>query len=391
MPKQPKRYYLYARKRAGQAPIWYVRFRDEHGAIGSPLCTEEADHARAERWAVERLLNGTRTPARKPKAKTFGEWAAPWWIHASCPYIREKIAGGFSISQKYAAVRRSYLTRHLLPAFEDRSLSSLTPTDFRDMKMRLLGEGELSPSTINRILGTARVMFGYAVLMGELENNPVAPVKELKETPAVRGILSLEELRHLFAPGALLAIWNNDPRHLTVNLLAASTGMRLGECQALQVQHVHDDYIDVRHSWDDKYGRSAPKWGSARLIPIPSRTAAALDDLLAVHRWGEPRSTDVVFWGKDRDTPLSKTSLLDGFKSALARAGIPEEERKRRVLLFHGYRHLFNTFIRGKVPDEQLRRVTGHRTLAMSDNYDHAAIEHLADVKAAQEKMFVEK
>ncbi len=42
----------------------------------------------------------------------------------------------------------------------------------------------------------------------------------------------------------------------------------------------------------------------------------------------------------------------------------------------------------GKIPDEHLRRVTGHYTLAMSDIYDHARAEHLADVKAAQERIF---
>jgi hypothetical protein len=44
--------------------------------------------------------------------------------------------------------------------------------------------------------------------------------------------------------------------------------------------------------------------------------------------------------------------------------------------------------VRGKVPDEQLRRVTGHKTLAMSDNYDHAGPEHLSDVRKVQENLF---
>jgi hypothetical protein len=47
--------------------------------------------------------------------------------------------------------------------------------------------------------------------------------------------------------------------------------------------------------------------------------------------------------------------------------------------------------IRGKVPDEQLRRVTGHKTLAMSDNYDHAGPEQLRDVAAVQEALFAVK
>ena len=173
--------------------------------------------------------------------------------------------------------------------------------------------------------------------------------------------------------------------------MLASTGLRLGEIQALQIQYLHPDYIEVKHSWNDKYGLSAPKWGSARLVPVPTRTAQALTTLVSLGRWGESQPKDVVFWGQSRDVPLTKTAILKQFKAALARIGIAEEQRKGRDLLFHGYRHGFNTYICGKVPDEQLRRVTGHKTLAMSDTYDHAGAEHLADVKAAQEKMFTEK
>ena len=57
-------------------------------------------------------------------------------------------------------------------------------------------------------------------------------------------------------------------------------------------------------------------------------------------------------------------------------------------LVFHSHRYGFNTLIRGKVPDEQLRRVTGHKTLAMTDTYDKPGVEHLEDVSRAQENLF---
>jgi integrase len=383
-----KKFYLYARKRAGKSSVWYVRYRQKDGAIGSPIPTGEADEEKANEWAIEHLSDDSSKKARKPRVQTFEEWAEPWWRFESCPYIREKLAGGFTISRTYAEVRRSYLDRHLIPEFGSIPLTALSPRLFRDFKMRLFSEGKLRPATINRILGTARVMFNYAVSMGELEVNPVSPVKELKENPVARGILTPAELRLLFGPESFKTVWHEEPRHFAINLLAASTGMRLGECQALQMKYLHPEYIEIRHSWNDRYGLSEPKWGSARLVPVPSRTARALSDLVDLHRWGEPQPSDMVFWGKTRRVPLTKTAILKGFKAALARIEISEAERARRVLLFHSHRHGFNTWLRGKVPDEQLRRVTGHKTLAMSDNYDHAAIEHLADVKAAQETMF---
>lgn len=224
--------------------------------------------------------------------------------------------------------------------------------------------------------------------MGELESNPLAPVTELKEYPRERGILKLEQLRALFQGEALKKIWAGDLRHYACNLLAATTGLRMGECQGLQVQYVHPQFVRVVHSWHDTYGLSAPKWNSVRLVPIPGRTSAAIGQLTGLARWGEPEPTDVVFWGQDRKTPLSKTALLRGFKRALKRIGITEEQRRAQNLLFHSYRHGFNTMIRGRVADEQLRRVTGHKTMAMTDNYDAPGIEQLQDVLAEQERLF---
>jgi integrase len=382
-----KKFYLYERKRAGKFSVWYVRYRQADGTIGSPISTKETDEDKANDWAIEHLSGEQSRKARKPRVLTFKEWAAPWWKFDTCPYLREKIGNGFHISPEYADVRRSYLDRHLVPEFGKVPLSQLTPVMFRDYKNKLQREGQLRPATINRILGTVRVMFNYAVEMQEMQYNPVGPVKELKENPKVRGILTKGELDLLFSPDAYETAWHRDPKHYTINLLAATCGLRLGECQALQMKNVHPDGVEVRHSWNDRYGMGPAKQGSERIVTVPSFTSKALAALVALNRWGDPQPTDIVFWGQDRNTPMTKTAILKQFKAALARIGIEEKERSERNILFHGHRHYFNTFVRGKVPDEQLRRVTGHKSEAMTINYDHAAIEHLADVKAVQEKM----
>jgi integrase len=383
-----KHFYLYARERVGNPPVWYARFRSEEGQIGSPVCTGQTDRDRAQQWATDFLLKGGAVAARRPRAPTFEQWAEPWWDYERCPYIAEKLADGFPMSRNYAKLRRAHLHNYLIPALGKRRISELKPKDFRDLKLQLIGRGDLAPATVNVILGTARVMFGYAVKMGELETSPVAPVTELKEVPRERGILSVEELRALFGVDALENVWRGDLRHFACNLLAATTGLRLGECQGLQVQYVHPQFVRVIHSWSDTDGLSSPKWNSARLVPIPGRTSAALSQLIGLGRWGDPQPEDVVFWGRDRHTPLSKTSILEQFKNALKKIGIPEEQRRGRNLLFHGYRHGFNTMIRGRVADEQLRRVTGHKTMAMTDNYDAPGIEQLQDVLREQEKLF---
>lgn len=83
-PKQPKRYYLTAKKETGSKSIWYVGFRDEHGAIGSALSTYETDRDKAEQWAAElharpgfsRSRDGPRPGGSR---KLFVEKLADWY------------------------------------------------------------------------------------------------------------------------------------------------------------------------------------------------------------------------------------------------------------------------------------------------------------------------
>jgi integrase len=51
-------------------------------------------------------------------------------------------------------------------------------------------------------------------------------------------------------PGAM-AYWSEpwgDFRHYAINMLAASTGMRMGEIRALLVENVKDNHVEKRRS-----------------------------------------------------------------------------------------------------------------------------------------------
>ena len=44
---------------------------------------------------------------------------------------------------------------------------------------------------------------------------------------------------------------------------------------------------------------------------------------------------------------------------------------KNRFLDVHALRHTYNTPMRDLIEDEKLRAFTGHRSVKMSENYDH--------------------
>jgi integrase len=173
-------------------------------------------------------------------------------------------------------------------------------------------------------------------------------------------------------------IWGGDLKHYAANLLSASTGMRIGEVQALQVQNTHQEYVSVIYNWNYKYGLKEPKWRSYRDIPIPTKTSKYLFQIIDSSPFQEP--DDLVFWGLGRKLPLWNEQILKVLYETFERIGITPEQRRERNITFHSWRHFYNTIMRGKIHDAKLRLLTGHRTLEMTDHYTKFRLEDFRDV-----------
>jgi integrase len=76
-------------------------------------------------------------------------------------------------------------------------------------------------------------------------------------------------------------------------------------------------------------------------------------------------------------TKTEKTAALEGWQV--------------RNITFHSLRHFANAQLRGAVPDETLRKLTGHATGAMTDHYDHTTEGDLEVLAEAQEKRILKK
>jgi integrase len=206
--------------------------------------------------------------------------------------------------------------------------------------------------------------------------------------PTGRGILTGSEIRALFDEKRFGKVRAGDRKHFTLNLTAASTGLRIGELQALAVGAVQPDHLTVSQSWERRTGlKEGTKKGAGRIVPLPKRTSAQLAALIESSLYREP--TDLVFYGKDRQAPLSPRIILDGLYGALGRIDITAEERAERRITFHSHRHFLNTLLRtARVPDPLVQRVTGHRTQEMTEHYSHFALEDFGEVVKVQEKVF---
>jgi len=162
--------------------------------------------------------------------------------------------------------------------------------------------------------------------------------------------------------------------------------MRLGEVQALQIQHVHEKYISVMHSWSRKYGIKGAKWSSEREVPIPSKTSDYLHELIELSPFQEPE--DFIFFGKNARTPIRNEIITSKLYKAFEKIGISPENRRERNITFHSWRYFYNSLMRGKIHDSKLRQLTGHKTLIMTDHYTKFNIEDFQDVLQVQENYF---
>ena len=352
--------------------VYYARFRDEAGQYNNAVSTGCTNRDDAVRWCELRLK---KTQERKTSI-TLKDYAEGFWKRSG-PYAEGRMAHGFSLSAGTLYVAEAITRKHIVPKWGSWLLSDLTSGKIDAWIIQLRKDNELSSSSVNHILQAMRTMLGQAVSDGFIAENPASFVKPVKSIIVERGILSAVEAKKLLASPAL---WRNHT-HFVLNLLAASTGARMGEIRALQVQYVFSDHIEIRHSWEGHSGLKDPKWGSFRSIPIAPPVFAQLSELMV----GAAPET-LVFHAKGRtDLPMNNHEILAGLYEAMKAIGISENERRIRRITFHGWRHWLNTALRSRgLPDSKLRLITGHRSEAMSDRYTHYQIADLSEVVELQ-------
>lgn len=373
---------LYSRRMQDGRQVWYYRCYTEYGDRTPGRSTGLTSKTLARRYCMERFRQGRLVPSADP---LFRDYATPWWKWESCPYVRGRRErspeGRPTISERHVADSRRILEAYLLPAFGDNRLSSITPKSVERWMFELRDRG-LSSKRVNNITGTLRTMLAEAVRLGQLDASPMAHVRPLAGGEAKRTLLTLEEVRKLFAPEAISAAWKGHLLHRAINLAAAATGCRLGELLALRDEDVHDEgYFHVAHSWHARYGLLPTKTRQERDVPVPARVLEAL----ALFRG----SGGFVFSMNRGQRPIGNSNATRALHEALEKIGIPAGEQARRHLSFHAWRHWFNSMNRARgVPLAVLQRVTGHATAAMADHYTTFSLEDFTAVVKAQAEVF---
>jgi integrase len=336
-----KPYILY-RRQAGKKTKpkrelpYYVAFWDEERRkYRDRRCTGQTNerYARmqAEKWLAEGIPSSS--------TETFRAYLARFW-NPDGEYAKISALRGRKLSAGYLNGKRTAIIKHVLPYLdltgqERLTLTMVTPAMLEDLILYLANTIGLSAVRINDIRKALNVPLSEALRLGKIHHNPMVGVLRLKEERPKRETLTLEEARRFFN-----LEWQ-DPHLQLINMLAAATGMRLGECRGLQRTDVVQDGANyefrICHNWLDGEGLKAPKWNSVRTVPIPAKIAEALLQLADSNPW----KNGFVFAGYNETRAINKHQVEKSFNDAVHRIGISEEERRRRKLTFHSWRHWY--------------------------------------------------
>jgi integrase len=366
MPRPKKPFQVLRRRANNSKHVFYVSFRLPDGTVTSPRSSGQTSKGAAETWAVEQINEG-KIPVSKAAAGNVREdliaFLTDFWDYDKSKYVRGKLARGGTISRAYCKIMGYTINKYVKPTFEGRRIRTLTADEFDDW-MADLAADEAPAGTINLARQCVSVALNHLVTLRRLPWNPLSAVKPYKEVNGKRGTLTVEEFRKLLDLDGL------DPRVYVAIALGGLCGMRMGEIRGLRwadvdfaqkLVHIHTSYVEIDGE------RDQAKHGSNRDVPLPSAVLEALEGWRSESPATQPDEW-VVCDLEHPDRPMDADLIREAFYEALESIGI--KNREERKIVFHSLRHWYNTQLRGSIPDEVLRRFTGHRDAEMTELYD---------------------
>jgi integrase len=247
--------------------------------------------------------------------ETFAAYLARFWDWNS-DYVkgrreRKKTIGKTHVDSCLALVRL-----HIAPYFKDTLLCDITTKSLEDF-MRSFPRRDDDPKngysrrTINGIMKVIKVALKHAARLDLLPKNPAEKIELLSNDTRERGILTPAELERLFR-----LEWG-DERGKIAAILAASSGMRLGEITGLQIENLdfERNIIHVLHSYSAYEKRiKGTKSGKPRMI----FTDPFILRMLAYLHAKNPHNNSYIFYGTEADKPVTANTMEHLTEKALA-------------------------------------------------------------------------
>ena len=392
-------------KRADR-PCFLVSFKDDDGKYLPPVSTKKKTHDEALKVAFQWLRDGIprkqqaikindlslKDTIRKIKsideaetilselkrvgwiksavlketeaAQDFNSFLKTFWDWDTSPYIKEKLRKSHGIHKRHCNIQGRAITLYWESFFSGRYIGEISAKDI-DAFINHVGEMPLSPSRKNVVIKAGTKPLRWAFSKGIIEKDPTRGHLMFSGEQQKRNILTPTS-----AAAAFRAKWN-DERSKLANMLAAISGMRSGEIQALRFQDLGPDCIYVRGSWNKMDGLKLPKNNETRIVEIPFPDLMnGLIEIAKQNPWGVAPDSFIFWTPKKNDVPMHGQGFISGLREALIQIGFTKAEAEK--YLFHGWRHFFTSYMIKKLDKKLLKSQTGHKTDIMLAHYgDH--------------------
>jgi integrase len=343
--------------------FWFTFWLDD--ARKHVRCPDTVSTLRgAEKWADDHLSHLRST--NQERSLILSAYAEGWYL-PDHPWVKRK-----GISAPWAATRRAFLKKYILPRWGNSPITDLDPVTIENALLEL----DLSGKTRNCIRETLTIMVREARRQRVIPFNPLAEIERLPEDPRERSPLELGEIKRLF-PRDLSKVWR-EPYGLIAYLMYCS-GMRSQEVRALGPEAIRPGGVLVLRAVKVAGGLGPTKNEDERAALITDRAAG----YLRRHRGGG----GLLFPG--RKGPLTHAPFAQAFYQALV---VSKIRPCGRWITPHSLRHTWRTAMRrlelaGKIDKGSVDYMMGHRSEGVAARYIHLrpeeALEALQEYRPA--------
>lgn len=235
----------------------------------------------------------------------------------------------------------------------------------------LLGD-QLSTASRQRLLSTLRGFCGFLVRRGVISSDPTTADELVVRSDTATDVAAFtaEQVLQLVdacdAPTSSRAAWPTRDRAMV--LLLADCGLRVAELAALEAR-------DLDRSGDTVLARvrHGTKGGRKRVVPVPARTVAAIDDYL--DEWGTATTTKQLLLR--RDGQLINQQFVYSRLLALCRTADIDPPTGA---LPHAMRHTYGMTLAARgVPLPLIQQLMGHVDPRVTTIYTRAHATDLTD------------
>lgn len=392
-----------------RGPVYYAKWRDSTGrqvkrALGPAWVEADGagwrrrrgrvpDGGLDERAAMVAMGDAIRSheaslgEPRADRAVTFSDAAAVWLRHiehvegckpSTLADYRYMLAPVETLPRKRGRAPAARIMR----AFGHRPLASITAPDVGRFLARLDAEPEMGPRTVNKHRQVLCSVFEHAMRADtfRLPLNPARGTDKRREPDAVpidfyepeevlalaraaREGLHRDSRRPAVTPEEVVERRRADEQDAAIYIVAAFTGLRLGELLALRWRNVNFADAKLTVEASRSAGRlSSPKSRKWRAVPLADQPAVVLDQI----------SQRAFFTGRD-DLVFSSAvgTYLD--PSALRRRyRRTQDAAKLRPLRFHDLRHSFGSLVIREFDPVAVKDFMGHSKITTTERYLHA-------------------